>query len=300
MCKNTSKTASNALFDNIKPHNKLGLVYFAIFICVYSFIPIACLLNRCYNIGTMKKYYSVTKKYYKVKHYHPFFRLFKFIFRIFFPKNEVIWQTEKPQNGEPIFYVCNHTKIYAPVFFLLNKKPVRLWSNCYFLFLKDCWIHMKTKVLQNRKPKFLLYPLAFILTPLIVLVFRAMEPIPVYHNSAKVINETFEKSIFTMEEGIDQCIFPEKTENKVNKYIFEFNQGFPLVAQRYYEKTGKIMKFYPVYCAQKIHKVVVGEPIAYNPEIPTKIQRKQICKYLENKIGEMGDSLPEHEPVIYG
>ncbi len=244
-----------------------------------------------------KRYYSPIKEYSKVKRFHPFYKLFKVIARVFFPKNEVIWQTEKPADGEPMFYVSNHTRVYAPLFFLLGKKPVRVWSNCYFLFYKECWNHMKNKVVNNHK---ILIPFAFLLTPFIVWLFRAFEPIPVYHKSSKVITDTFAKSIETMEEDMDQVIFPERTENQVNKYIFQFNQGFPMVGELYYEKTGKRMKFYPVYCAQKLKKVVIGEPIEYDPAIPMKVQRVQICEYLENKIKELGDSLPDHEPVIYG
>ncbi|NLL56336.1 MAG: hypothetical protein GX242_03880 [Clostridiales bacterium] len=243
-----------------------------------------------------KKYYSPIKEYSKVKKRHPFYKLFRAIIKLFFPKNEVIWQTDKPSDNEPIFYVCNHTRLYAPVFFLLSKKPVRVWSNYYFLFYKECWQHLKNKVFQNHK---YLLPLGFILTPLIVLLFRAFEPIPVYHKSSKVITHTFEKSIETLQSGMDQAIFPERTENRVNKYIFQFNHGFPLMAQIYYEKTGKKLKFYPVYCAQKLRKVVIGNPIEYNPNIPMKIQRTQICEYLEKQIEILGDSLPEHKPVLY-
>lgn len=248
----------------------------------------------------MKKYYSATKDYYRVKPCRPFYKLFKAVVRRFFPENQVVWRTEKPDCSEPMFLVCNHTKIYAPVSFILSKTPVRVWSNCYFLFHKECWNHMKNKILPGRKPKFLLYPLAFLLTPLIVRIFRAIEPIPVYHKSAKVVNQTFARSIQTLEEGVHQVIFPERTENRVNKYVYQFNQGFPLVAQSYYQKTGKLLKFYPVYCAQALHTFVIGEPITYDPNVPDKLQRANICKYLENKVAEIADSLPEHEPVIYG
>jgi hypothetical protein len=247
----------------------------------------------------MKRYYSATKEDSKIKHYHPFYKLLKKIIRIILPKNEFIWKTDKPDDGESIFFVCNHTKIYAPMGFLTCKTPVRVWANYYFIFMKTCWHHMRTKVLIYTKPKWLTYPLGFILTPLIVLTFRAIEPIPVYHKSSKVINDTFDKSIYTMEEGRAQVIFPEATTELANKYLYKLNQGFPLVAKDYYDKTGKCMKFYPVYCAQKLHKFLIGDPITYTPDIPIKIQRKNICEYLEKQIGELGDSLPEHKLVLY-
>lgn len=245
----------------------------------------------------MKTYYHALKERSDKKPRHPFYAMLKGVVRLFFPENEVIWRTEKPDDDGEIVYICNHTKIYAPVFFLLEKPTVRVWSNYYFLFYKTCWQHMKKAVVTGKRAW--LRPLAFILTPLIVALFRATEPIPVYKMSEKVL-ETFEKSVETAEENVSQVIFPERTENKVNEYVYEFNQGFPTVAQVYYEKTGKRMKFYPTYCAQPLHKIVVGDPIEYDPDVPMKIQRAAICEYLQTAIKDLGDSLPEHEPPIYG
>lgn len=248
----------------------------------------------------MKKYYSTTKPYFKRKRLRLGFRLFKAILRLFFPKNEVIYRCEKPSDDEPMFMVSNHTKIYAPLAALLcPKKKIRVWSNYYFLYFKEIGNHLFNKVLIDRKPKWLLYPLGTLLIPLIVWIFRSIEPIPVYHKTKKV-QITFDKSIETMEEGVDQMIFPERTENPVNKYIYEFNTGFPYVAKQYYEQTGKRMKFYPVYTCQSLRKIFIGEPITYDPEIPMNTQKHIICKYLENAIFELAESLPEHKITFYG
>lgn len=248
----------------------------------------------------MRKYYSATKPYFKRKRLRLGFKLLKAIVKIFFPKDEYVYLCEKPAENEPMFLVSNHTKIYAPVSFILNyQRPIRLWSNYYFLFLRDIGDHMFKKVLKDRKNKWLLYPLAGILFPIIIWAFRSLDPIPVYHQDKRV-QITFEKSMETMESGMDQIIFPERTENPVNKYVFEFNKGFPYIAKQYYDETGKCMKFYPVYTCQSLRKVLIGEPITYDPEIPISKQKKIICEYLQDKIAEMGDSLPEHEIVFYG
>ncbi len=253
----------------------------------------------CYN-KAMKKYYSPVKEYDTYRRPHVFFKMLTGILKIFFPKNELIWKTEKPVD-EPLFLVCNHTKIYAPSYFILNKElGARLWANYYFLYFDTCWHHLKYKVLKDRKPKFLLYPLAWCLMPIIIFTFRAFNPIPVFHKSEKVDTMTFTKSIATWEEGRTQVIFPERTENRVNRYVYQFNHGFPRVAERYYKETGKRMAFYPVYCAEKLRTFVIGEPIRYNPDEGMDTQADKICHYIEDKIAELGDGLPEHEPVIYG
>lgn len=244
----------------------------------------------------MKKYYSSVREYDKRKYPYPFFTLVREGVRLFFPKCKVVWKTEKPEG--PVFFVSNHTKLFAPTFFVLQKPAVRPWLNYYFLFPKDCWGHLKNKVLTGKRAW--LKPLGFLLTPLIVALMRGMRSVPVYHSSQKVLNATFKKSVETMESGVSQVIFPERTENKVNRYVYELNAGFPMVADVYYRETGKILQFFPVYCAPALKTVVVGEPIAYDPAIPMKKQRQDICRYLENAIKELGDGLPAHEPTIYG
>ena len=100
------------------------------------------------------------KKGKRQPHYKKKGALYKFLhfwIKVFLPKNEVIWQTEKPADGEPTVYICNHTKIYAPVFFLSQDKPLRTWVNCYF-FTKDmCWkLYMakKANIIQERFMKY--------------------------------------------------------------------------------------------------------------------------------------------------
>lgn len=237
----------------------------------------------------------------KQPHYKKKGALYKFLhfwIKVFLPKNEVIWQTEKPADGEPTVFICNHTKIYAPVFFLSQDKPLRTWVNCYFFTKELCWNHLKNRVLFGKR-KFL-RPLGFILTPLIVRIFNCFDFIPVYHFSRELYDVTFQSGVEAVKEGIPQVIFPERTENQVNKYIFEINTGFVMSAKMCYEQTGKKMKFYPVYCAQSIRKVVIGEPIEFDPEQPFKAHRKEIGIYLQNAIEKMGDGLPDHDIVLYG
>lgn len=247
-----------------------------------------------------KCYYSATKPYTRRKRFHPIFSFIRLLVKPFFPKNEFIYLDGKPSPDEPIFFVSNHTKIYAPVCFMLDyEKPIRTWANYYFLYFHDIYNHVLKKVLKDRKPKFILYPLAILLSPLIIAVFRGMEPIPVYHKDKRV-EITFEKSVETMMEGVPQIIYPERTENPVNKYVYEFNKGFVYAAKLYYDKTGKLLKFYPVYTCQSLRKVLIGKPYVYDPAMPIHKQKAVACAYLENAIKEMGDSLGEHKIVFYG
>ena len=249
-----------------------------------------------------KKYYSAVKDYSTIKRPHICFQILKFFVKIFFPKNELIWKTTKWESGEPVFLVSNHTKIYAPVYFILNKKEIdaRLWTNSFFFFPKECWHHMWENVLKYRHPRHLLGFIALLIIPIICAVFRAINGIPVFHKSEKVETITFKKSMETFDEGVPQLVFPEKVKPQVNEYLFEFKTGYTVIAEKYYMQTGKKVKFYPVYCAQSLRKIVIGEPIEYNPNIQMDEQRYIIKEYLQNKIKELADGLGPHKPVLYG
>lgn len=246
-----------------------------------------------------KKYYSPTKDYFTRKRHRFGFRLLKAIVKLFFPRDEFIWKGEKPDDDQPFIFVSNHTKIYAPLTFLFNyDKKIRTWSNSFLLCYKEGLNHLFYNVLINRRPKVVLYPLAVLLLPVIIWIFRSIEPIPVYKQSKKII-DTFDKAMETLEEGVHQIVFAEKLDTPVNKYIFELNRGFTYLAKTYYAKTGKKLKFYPVYTCADLHKVLIGEPIEYDPEINMRLQKETICKYLEESIKELGDSLPEHKISVY-
>jgi len=241
----------------------------------------------------------MTKK--KRREYKKKGALYKFLhfwIKLFMPKNELIWKTEKPADGEPYAFICNHTKIYAPLYFLSYDTPMRTWVNCYFFDKETCKSHLKNRVLFGKR-KFL-RPLGYLLTPLIVRIFNCFDFIPVFHYSDELFNVTFKKGMEAADEGVPQVIFPERTENMVNDYIYELNTGFVFSAKMLYEQTGKIMKFYPVYCAQSIRKVVMGDPISYDPTVPFKKGRTEIGIYLQNKIASLADGLPAHEKTIYG
>ena len=116
----------------------------------------------------------------------PYFTLnfLRAIVRPFFKKPKVEFKTEIPD--EPVMYVCNHTKIYAPTAIVLYFRNIRMWANSYFMDYKQCWHHMKTKVLKDRK-QFL--PFIALILPLVVVAFRQMEHIPVYRDTK--VRETF-------------------------------------------------------------------------------------------------------------
>lgn len=225
----------------------------------------------------------------------PYFTLnfLRAIVRPFFKKPKVEFKTEIP--NEPVMYVCNHTKIYAPTAIVLYFRNIRMWANLYFMDYKQCWHHMKTKVLKDRK-QFL--PFIAMILPLVVVAFRQMEHIPVYRDTK--VRETFLEASECLESGRSCMVFAEQYDGElVNKYIYNLQWGYLYSAQKYFQRTGKKLKIYPVYCSESLKTFLVGEPVEFDPDRSVKEQSAEINKHLEKTIGELGDSLPEHKIVLY-
>lgn len=245
----------------------------------------------------MKEYYSAVKEYETRKRPHPFYKGARAFVKLFFPRTSFRFTADEPREGDAVVYVCNHTRLYAPAYFVMKHgEKTRVWENNYFLFGKECRRHIREKVFPEKRG---LRTLGVLLSPFVVAVSRAIEPVPVYHKCEKVYSATFEKSVQTLQEGIPLVIFPERTVNKVNRYLYQLNHGFPELGKIYYERTGKRVSFFPTYCAPELHTVVVGRPISYDPKEDMETQRTKICSYLETAIARLGDSLPSHKPTLY-
>lgn len=248
----------------------------------------------------MKRYYSPNKDFSHRKPLQITYKVIRFFAKIGYKKPELIFTDEKFTNDDLVMLVPNHTKIFAPKYFLIQKEiKTRLWVNCYFLDYKDCYRHLKTRVVYNLKPKYLLRFLSFILTPLITNFFRSILPIPAYHKDERVDNITIKKSVESFDEGLVQVVFAERTEPKVNDYLYQINYGFTKVAKSVYEKEHKCVKFFPVYCCQDLNKILIGKPYVYNPNIEHDVQKKIISDYIEAEIEKLAKSLPEHKIVLY-
>ena len=222
-----------------------------------------------------------------------FFRMMQWIAKKIVKEPEFVWKTDQPD--EPAIFVCNHTKIYAPTCLFLYRKEWRMWSNNFFLNKKSCKEHLLNKVLANRSCW--LRGLGKMLVPLIVYVYRHIDPIPVYRDQRVVT--TFNEAIRTLQEGRHEVIFPERTEGEF-RYIYEFNRGFAMMGPLYYKRTGKLLRYYPVYCCQDHERFIVGNSISYDPSLPAKEEPERICRYLENAIRALADAEGPHKVVVYG
>lgn len=202
-------------------------------------------------------------------------------------------------SDEPCIIVANHTQMNGPIcaelFFPVKKY---IWAAAEMMHLKevpgyafeDFW---------SRKPKYtkLWYkPLSYLIAPLSVCVFGNAHTIGVYHDNR--ILYTFKNTVKKLTEGNHIVIFPEYGK-EYNNILYDFHDKFIDIAKLYYKKTGKELKFVPMYIAPELKKMYIGKPTEFSAESDIDSERSRIKKYLMNAITDIAVNLPEHTVIPY-
>lgn len=190
----------------------------------------------------------------------------------------------------PSVFVANHREIYGPII-----------SNLYIPFTFRPWIennmldrekikhHAWEGSIKRVRPFWLARIFLKLMVPVVHYVLNSVEPIPVYHG-ARDVPHTIELTVDALLELDNILIFPEDPSKTSNgRYalngVSRFHPGFVHVAKAYYRKTGKALKFYPVYANPQKRTITFGEGIAYDPD--GKNEPERISEHLYQAMNSM-------------
>lgn len=223
--------------------------------------------------------------------------IFDWLARRIFPACEIKTKEELPD--EPAVYLCNHSAAVGPALMTLwFNKPHRTWIVSFALDKKlgPNYFYHDAFFGRGRKCKWFWRLLSKIVMPMLRPLLKQGEPIPVYHD--RRIVEAFRESVAAMEEGKSIVIFPESPV-RYSEYVHTVYDGFADIGRAYYTKTGKCLKFYPVYAEKKNRVISVGTPIEYDPTLPPREQRRVIAEHIQTGIDSLARELPPHKPVPF-
>ncbi len=225
------------------------------------------------------------------------YRLIRFLVWLFYPKMEVVGLENLPD--EPCLVVANHCQMHGPIAGeLYFPGDHYIWCTGEMMHLKEVPAYA-FRDFWSRKPKYIRWfykILSYVIAPFSVCVFNNAHTIAVYRD--KRILSTFRETLNRLKEGSNVIIFPEH-EAPHDHILQDFQVGFVDVARSYYKQTGKCLQFVPMYLAPKLHQMVLGKPIPFDPEMPIKEVRQQVCDYLMHQISTTAQSLPRHKVVPY-
>ena len=189
----------------------------------------------------------------------------------------------------PIVFLCNHGEFYGPMACKIYiPVPIRAWTNATMMGDKKAvteYIYNNTTSRQERMPEIEKRLLARIAAWLSVNVMSQLECIPVHKDSPLKLRETFRLTIEAMETGDNILIFPENPEQKYpREAIGNLSPGFLTLADIYWKRKKKRMRFLPVYADKKGRRIIFGNIIEYNPENNQTEEQDRIVRETLNQI----------------
>lgn len=205
------------------------------------------------------------------------------------------------RDGSAIF-VCNHGELYGPIVTnLYIPFSFRPWVISEMAAPEEIasYIYRYTIKRQRWLPERWKLPLARVLAPFLGWIMESIECIPVYRNKPRELIRTFQDTVAAMEAGDNILLFPENPNDPAqaqNGYlrdgIGQFYTGFVMVAQMYYQKTGKQAQFLPIYADKKRRTLTFGQGTLYDPAPQPTVEKQRIAAWLRNEMLRMaGDTV---------
>lgn len=197
--------------------------------------------------------------------------------------------------NNPIVFLCNHGEIYGPVSGMLYiPVPVRPWvmSELTNTPLEVAEYVYKWSISPIKWLGRAGWWIARLIGPVAVWAMRQFEAIPVYRNKPRELMTTFRRSVEAMEAGDNLLIFPENPdaiegEGYAHGKMGELFRGFPMLAQVYFNRTGKRCRFLPMYAHKGNRTLSFGEPVLFDPDNDTIAERDRIVAQAQRQMEEL-------------
>lgn len=219
---------------------------------------------------------------------------------------ELIWggdllgADELPERG-PAVFVSNHLGALGPIA-VGASIPFRLhaWTHADMLDPRLAPDYLRRDFVEGQLhlPRPLSGWLARAISRIHVPLLNAVGCVPV-HNTPEGLLETFRLSVDLLAQGECLLVFPENPNLTIEPrfQMTPFKKGFARLGELFYERTKKILPFYPLAVHAESFTVRVGRPVRYNPLGDPAKERLRITDLLERTIHQMYLQASEGEIV---
>ena len=228
----------------------------------------------------------------------PSIRMLMTILRRVMPHEVKGAENVRLQEGDPVVYLCNHGELYGPVAGMLYCPGfVRPWTISELCCdAQEATAYVKRYTLKKvdwaDKTK---QRVASVLAKATLRLMQKVQSIPVFRHKPRELMTTFRKSVEALQQGANLLIFPEDPDTDPNSPGYKSGRppalfrGFPMLAQVYYNRTGKRCRFVPVLCHKAGRTVSFGEEILYDPDNDPIAERDRIVDEAYNQMQALYD-----------
>lgn len=202
------------------------------------------------------------------------------------------------QENEPIVYLCNHGEFYGPIAGMLYcpgfTRPWTISELCCNVEEATAYVKRYTlkKVSWAEKKK---ERVAKFLAANTLRLMHAVQSIPVFRHKPRELMNTFRQSVEALQNGANLLIFPEDPDTDPDSPGYKSGRppalfrGFPMLAQVYYNRTGKRCRFLPMLCHKDGGTVSFGTEILFDPENDPIAERDRIVEEAYNQMQALFD-----------
>lgn len=208
----------------------------------------------------------------------------------------------------PSVFVCNHGFMYGPV-------AAVIYLPTYF----RPWIHnvMLTREGAEQEIRYSFRgflrvmgekvggTIIRLVTRPVCWALNSFNPIPVERGSSRAVMSTFEASVEALRSGDNILIFPERPSRRTrsgegksdssHEELRGFFTGFAHLATMYHERCGKNLLFYPLYSDSRRHLFCIGDPVEYDPSLPSRESKQQIAAQLHERMTALASGKDDGE-----
>lgn len=225
-------------------------------------------------------------------------RLLMFVLRCAMPHQLKGVENVHLQEDEPIVYLCNHSQLYGPVAGMLYcpgyTRPWSISELCCDVQEATAYVKRYTLKGVNWADKTKTRVARFLAAKVLHLM-QKVRSIPVFRHKPRELMNTFRQSVEALQSGANLLIFPEDPDTDPDSPGYksgrppELFRGFPMLAQVYYNRTGKRCRFMPMVCFKDGRTVSFGTEILYDPDNDPIAERDRIVQETYDQMQAMYD-----------
>ena len=120
---------------------------------------------------------------------------------------------------------------------------------------------------------------------------EAFNPIPVSRSNPMNMMQTVQESVDTLKSGDNLLIFPENPDGRYDVDSFrKLHPAFGILAFQYYQKTGRLLAFYPCFSDMGNKTFSIGSPILYSPGDDVQDSIRQLVSKVQASLIELSQS----------
>ena len=196
----------------------------------------------------------------------------RMVYRILYPffHCKVEYPEEILKSDEPVVFIANHYNVFGPISIILSMTLITsVWINRELMDPETATASMKPG-LRGILPFLGERPLNWLATKLGQLACRILKrfgAIPVDRDDPSSLFTTMRRSVAALEKGDNLIIFPETGLPEYSlTSVTPFFSGFATLGKIYHRKTGKELRFCPVYIDEQHHVLRFGELVTYRAD----------------------------------